>query len=342
MDLETDAVAGAVRERVAPTRRPRSRRDSRGRRRRTPRPAATASRPACWLVANDVPEPSSHPVPDHRRSPSASCRSSTRRRRTRSRSRPARRARSPGSPGRACGFAPLGPDATMVSKLFPLAPRSRMATSSASAKACSVGDVASVGSIAASASSAIAHAARMRATSPGSFTRRSVSTRSSVGTSVVPRERLDPDPLLGPRDAVRLEPEPGERCHETDPGSTSGAPAATISTRASTPERFELLARLRLVPTVRDQHELGRRDEEHPGRAREAGEVPHVREARHEQRVAAGSLEQARGAASPGPRCPSAPARPRPAPSLLQPGDRCLERQARIPGGRSPAMVPVT
>ena len=91
------------------------------------------------------------------------------------------------SPGRAWGLAPLGPDADDRLEAVPSAPqpahlgvelerelvlgRTRRAAAAAPAP---------------SASSAIDAAASMRATSPSSFTRRSASTRPSVGTSSAP------------------------------------------------------------------------------------------------------------------------------------------------------------
>ena len=262
VDLEADAVAGAVRERVAPTggldhvatRAVDRRALDAGRDRVAARPAGSRARRPRAVAPRDR---------DRRRSRCGSCRSSTRRRRTRSRSRRARRARSRRSLGRACGFAPFGPDATIVSKLLPHAPRSRIATLERAARTpARSGRRRASGSIAASASSAIAHAARMRATSPGSFTRRSASTRSSVGHELDAGERLGPRPLLGPGDAVGLEPEPGERSPRGRPStSTSARRRRRDLDRGRRHRRASSCSRDCVgVATVGDQHELvGRR-----------------------------------------------------------------------------------
>ena len=87
------------------------------------------------------------------------------------------------SDGRAWGLAPLGPAATMGSKLMAAAPRRRISNSRSSPNSSSVGREASRPATLAKAASAIAQAARMRATSPASFTRRSPSISPSVATS---------------------------------------------------------------------------------------------------------------------------------------------------------------
>jgi hypothetical protein len=121
------AVAGAVHDRVAPAVRDDDRRghaavDLRavGRRRGT----GVAARPTGSRARRprNAAGPSGTGSADAHRA--GSCRSSSRRRCSRSRSRPSSPASTFGrSLGRACGLAPLGPTATIGSKLLPLAPR---------------------------------------------------------------------------------------------------------------------------------------------------------------------------------------------------------------------------
>ena len=202
---------------------------------------------------------------------------------------------SPGSTrrvlGRAWGFAPLGPTATIGSKLLPLAPRRRISTSRSRAKSRSVGRSARVGSSAPRASSAMAHAARIRATSAGSLTRRIRSTMPSVGTSSWPSSTTA-----------------NSRCcaHETEWASSptrvgrerGGERLALLRDRRTDLDvgvdagRGQLLPRLGAVPAVGREHEGVGGDQEHGRAPGEPREVPHVREVRDEQRVDAGVGER--------------------------------------------------
>ena len=107
-----------------------------------------------------------------------------------------------------------------------------------------------------SASSPIAHAARMRATSAGSFTRRRSSTRCSVGTSSASGNHSAANaPLLGPRDAVGLEPEAASTAprRRSCASRCAACVAPDLDAGRSTPGSGELLGGLLAVAAVGDE-----------------------------------------------------------------------------------------
>ena len=172
--------------------------------------------------------------------------------------------------GRAWGFDPFGPEATMGSKLTPLAPRRRISNSSASATSRSVGRSAKVGVTAASASSAMAHAAWMRATSPGVLhppqLLDEVLGRHQLGVGEpFARER----PLLRPGDAVSLEARGGRSpaAASTSRGPLVGLAGADLDAGVD-PGRRQLLRRLLGVAAVGDEDQFVRLHEEERRRAR--------------------------------------------------------------------------
>ena len=259
-----DAVAGAVDERVAPAGRRRSRRGRPRRRRRPLTPGAHRGH-ARGLRARPRRRASRCCVGDGLADarPCGSCRSSSRRpaRRSRCTTRSPSRDRARAD-GRWWGLAPFGPGRRRSSRSeLPSAPEPpdlgvererelRLGRASASS-----GDRAS-------ASSAIGAAASMRATSPSSFTSRSVldQARRWRTSSASGNQSLGVAPLLRPGDACR----PRGRCRAMPrPRPRRTSRCAGRSTADLDPGvdagRAELLGRLLAVAAVGHEHQRRRR-----------------------------------------------------------------------------------
>ena len=287
VDLEPDAVTGAVREHLAPAGGvdhvaaravDRGALDARGHR-RPARPAGSPPR---------RPRRGAPRGRDRRRSPCGSCRSSTRRRCSRSRSRRARRARWAGRWGARAAWRRWVPTPRSGRSSCRSRPLGASRTRAASANSRSVGPSARDGSSSPSASSAIPQAARIRATSPGSLTRRSASTSPSVGTSSGAANHCEyvrcwahvTPWASSPRRRGRR-----SRARERVALCARGRADDDLGVDAG---GVELLARLLGVATVGDEGRAVGPDEHQRRRSGEARQVPDVREAGDEQRVDAG------------------------------------------------------
>ena len=185
---------------------------------------------------------------NHLRAPAEPCASnprSIRRRRPRSPAPPRRPAESTRLPGRACGRALLGPDATIVSNAGFEKPARRSASSTS--KATSVSDrpgrTAARASIAAAES--IRAASRMTSISPSSLIILARSTTRSVVTKPRRDQRLQPrEPLEGhrPRPRPRQRAAPSATSRRRCPLRSSAA-RARRGGRAARRRRRALLRR---------------------------------------------------------------------------------------------------
>ena len=102
-----------------------------------------------------------------------------------------------------------------------------------------------------------------------------------------PRERRDEAPVLRPGNALILQAEPSAgRDHRGERGVLGGGGEPDLDADVGVDAgRAELLLRLLGVAAVGDEQRVVGRDEEHRGRAGEAGEVPDVGQLGHEERV---------------------------------------------------------